>query len=99
MKKILPILYLTLIFVQCKTAQPPVDTATATLENTYWKLAEMNGQPVITPADAREVHMILGPVETEKRIKGFAQIRSYRIVHHRQTGNCLLSKERFAFGC
>jgi heat shock protein HslJ len=72
MKKILPILYLTLIFVQCKTAQPPVDTATATLENTYWKLAEMNGQPVITPADAREVHMILGPVETEKRIKGFA---------------------------
>ena len=73
MKKILPILCLTLIFIQCKTAQQPASAAaTATLENTYWKLAEMNGQPVITPTDAREVHMILGPMGTEKQIKGFA---------------------------
>lgn len=73
MKNILPILCLTIIFFQCKTAQPPpLAEATATLENTYWKLAEMNGQPVITPTDAREVHMILGPTETAKQIKGFA---------------------------
>src|SRR6187399_3253231 len=73
MKKILPLLCLSFIFIQCKTTkQPATTTVTANLENTYWKLAEMNGQPVITPTDAREVHMILGADRAEKQIKGFA---------------------------
>src|SRR5690349_21664704 len=72
MKKILPLLCLFFIFIQCKTSKPPVTTATAELENTYWKLVEMNGQPVITPDNAREIHMVLGPGGNEKQIKGFA---------------------------
>ena len=40
-----------------------------TLVNTYWKLTEAGGKPVETPAQGREVHMIL---TSENNIKGFA---------------------------
>lgn len=59
------------LITQCKSSSAIV-ASTATLENTYWKLSEMNGMPVITPADAREVHFILTHEGSEKRIKGFA---------------------------
>jgi len=45
---------------------------TATLENTYWQLVEINGASIATPANAKEVHIILSSVENEKRVKGFA---------------------------
>ncbi len=67
-KIILPLLVFALL--QCKSTEKNVSTAT--LENTYWRLAEMNGKPVITPTDAKEVHMILTSIDSEKRVKGFA---------------------------
>jgi len=46
--------------------------STASLVNTYWKLADMNGKAVTTPADAKEVHIVLTQEGEEKRLKGFA---------------------------
>lgn len=46
MKKILLSLTLLALF-QCRSSENT--TSVANLENTYWKLAEMNGMPVITP--------------------------------------------------
>lgn len=69
MNKIILILLVFALF-QCKSAEK--NTSTAMLENTYWRLAEMNGEPVATPADAKEVHMILTSVDSEKTVKGFA---------------------------
>ena len=61
------------ILVQCKSSKPATATqATASLLNTYWRLAEMNGEPVQTPAGVREVHIILTVSDQENRIKGFA---------------------------
>lgn len=49
----------TLDTVQADTAAA---TATTTLENTYWKLVELNGQPVaMAENQSREQHMILQP--------------------------------------
>lgn len=60
------LLAIIIILVQCKGTP----TATGpTLENTYWKLTEAGGKPVETPAQGREVHMIL---TSENNIKGFA---------------------------
>ncbi len=64
------LLFIILTLFQCKSAQN--DVSTATLQNTYWKLSEMNGKPLVTPADAKEVHMILTYVDDEKRVKGYA---------------------------
>lgn len=58
---------------QCKTAKPSSDTSsTATLLNTYWRLTEMNGEALQTPAGVREVHIILSHADQEDKIKGFA---------------------------
>ncbi len=64
------LLFAILTLFQCKSTQN--DVSTATLENTYWKLSEMNGKPLVTPADTKEVHMILTSIDNEKRVKGFA---------------------------
>jgi len=62
----------TLLF-QCKSSKPTSDTgSTATLLNTYWRLSEMNGEPVQPPAGTREVHIILSLDDQENRMKGFA---------------------------
>ena len=61
-----------LVFIalfNCKPTEKNVSTAT--LENTYWRLSEVNGKPVTTPADSREVHIILSKDGTETRLKGF----------------------------
>jgi heat shock protein HslJ len=58
---------------QCKSSTPVADTnPTATLLNTYWRLADMNGEPVKPPAGTREVHVILSRDDQENRMKGFA---------------------------
>ena len=36
----------------------------------------MNGNVIVTPADAKEVHMILTSTGNEKRVKGFAGCNS-----------------------
>lgn len=58
------------LLLQCKSATN--NSSVASLENTYWKLAEMNGLPVITPANGKEVHFVMSNDGGEKRIHGFA---------------------------
>ncbi|HEY9005334.1 META domain-containing protein [Ohtaekwangia sp.] len=72
MKKIL--FFALLISFQCKTAQN--NESMAHLENTYWKLADINGMPVETPDGSKEVHFVLSSEGGEKRIKGFAGCNS-----------------------
>ena len=69
MIKIILLLLIAVLF-QCKSIEKNVDTVT--LENTYWRLAEINGKSLVTPTNAREVHIMLSNTETEKHIKGFA---------------------------
>jgi len=68
-KTLLPFVLLAAVFVQCKSTEST--GSTAHLENTYWKLAEMNGMPVETPDNAREVHIVLSAEKDEKHVKGF----------------------------
>lgn len=63
--------------MQCKSSQPAAaSVSTATLLNTYWRLAEMNGEPLTTPDGRREVHIILTQEGNENRLKGFAGCNS-----------------------
>jgi heat shock protein HslJ len=43
---------------------------TAGLLNTYWRLTELDNQQVITPAGARELHVVLG--SGNQRVTGFS---------------------------
>lgn len=66
------ILILCVFTISCKTSKkgsyaPKGDSR---LMDTYWRLSEMNGKPVINPADAPEVHIRL--TEKKRRITGFA---------------------------
>ena len=63
-------LAVTVFLFQCKSAEK--GESTVDLENTYWKLVEMNNMPIATPDRAKEVHMILKPEGGEKKITGFA---------------------------
>jgi heat shock protein HslJ len=69
MKYLLAII-VTVFFAQCKPTEKT--TSAANLENTYWKLTERNGEPIATPENGREVHIILTKEGTETRLKGFA---------------------------
>lgn len=63
---------IVIAFAQCKSTKPTPETgSTATLLNTYWRLAEVNGNPLQTPAGVREAHIILSHDDGENRIKGF----------------------------
>lgn len=65
-------LFIPLIIVLLACCKPAEKTGSvARLENTYWKLSEMNGMPVITPADAKEVHIVLASADGEKQLRGF----------------------------
>jgi heat shock protein HslJ len=66
---LIPIVLLTLM--QCKPSN--VNGSLATLENTYWKLSEMNGNPVTTPEGVKEAHFVLS---TEGNIKCFGGCNS-----------------------
>jgi heat shock protein HslJ len=43
---------------------------TAGLLDTYWRLSELDGQQIVTPADAREIHVVLNP--QNQRVAGFS---------------------------
>lgn len=59
------------LFYQCKSQQQmPNDSLT--LENTYWKLVEVNGIPVTTPKNGQEVHMVLTQEKGTGVLKGHA---------------------------
>jgi len=49
-------------------AAPAVTTSG--LLNTYWRLSELDAQQVITPADAREIHVVLN--SENQRVTGFS---------------------------
>ena len=51
----------------------PVDHAN--LFDTYWKLLELQGEPVITPEDMREAHLILA--SSESRVHGFSGCNNF----------------------
>ncbi|RAV99562.1 META domain-containing protein [Pseudochryseolinea flava] len=64
-------IFMMILICQCKPAEK-TSASTASLENTYWKLSEMNGIPVSTPENQREVHFVLTKDGSELRVKGFA---------------------------
>jgi heat shock protein HslJ len=68
--KIQYFLFFLAALVSCKSSQST--ESTAQLENTYWRLMEANGKPIVTPPNAREVHMVLGHSDGERRLQGFA---------------------------
>lgn len=74
MKRLLLISILFLTFTQCKPTK--ANKSPITLENTHWKLSEMNGNPIITPEGAKDVHFILTAEGGQKKIKGFAGCNS-----------------------
>ncbi len=57
-----------LMLVRAQSSQASSASATATLENTYWKLVELGGKPV-TPAAEREPYVVLH--SEGRRIAGF----------------------------
>lgn len=62
---------LTCALVQCKSQQQN-GADRLTLENTYWRLVEVDGTPVITPPDGRDVYMTLVREDDVRRLKGHA---------------------------
>jgi heat shock protein HslJ len=65
-------LFVPLIIALLACCKPTEKTGSvAHLKNTYWKLSEMNGMPVMTPADAKEVHIVLASADGEKQLRGF----------------------------
>lgn len=66
------LLILSVFAMSCKASKKGsyAPKGASRLMDTYWRLSEINGKPVTTPADAREVHITL--VENKRRITGFA---------------------------
>ncbi|MCB0700914.1 MAG: META domain-containing protein [Chitinophagaceae bacterium] len=60
----------------------------AELENTHWSLFEMNGEPVVTPADSKEVYIKL--VDKKSKLEGYTGCNLI-------TGNYDLGKETIEF--
>jgi heat shock protein HslJ len=67
---VLLVLVLTTVILTACNSQGKLQQPTASLTNTYWKLSEMNGKPVRTPENAKEVHIKF--VGDGKRLQGFA---------------------------
>jgi heat shock protein HslJ len=54
----------------------PADTTHhASLLDTYWKLLELQGEPVVTPGSMREAHLILA--SSESRAHGFSGCNNF----------------------
>lgn len=65
-----------LVLVGCAYKGPKTDPGqgSTTLANTYWKLLTVEGDTIITPADAREAHIILRP---DYRVTGFGGCNAF----------------------
>lgn len=74
------------------SAQPACEASssgTASLENTYWKLTTLRGQPVAVPDRQREPHLILQPAQ--HRVSGSGGC-------NRLSGGYTLAGDRLTFG-
>ena len=89
MNKFLICIVVAVLSFQCKSTKPDAPSQ-ATLLNTYWKLADVNGNPVITPENGREAHIILTNEGGEPKLKGFAGCNSLG-------GSYTLEKEKLKF--
>jgi heat shock protein HslJ len=72
MMRTILLLILTLsLTASCRSGKkkPHVPKGDAELTNTYWRLAEMNGKAVETPADARDVFIRL--ITKRGKLEGF----------------------------
>jgi copper homeostasis protein (lipoprotein) len=56
------------------------EAASATLENTHWKLVEAGGQPVVTPADRKEAYFRLDPMGNQ--MQGFSGCNQFGGGYH-----------------
>ena len=70
MKKYLLLSIIAVILLQCKSSQSKKDPIS--LENTHWRLSEINANPILTAEGSRDVHLILTPTGGEKKLTGFA---------------------------
>lgn len=66
---------LAVLLSACAHDVPPTVPAapaitTAGLLNTYWRLSELEGQQIVTPAGARELHVVLN--SENQRVSGFS---------------------------
>jgi len=66
------VIFLSLISLVACSSSRQTSTAVATLNNTYWRLTEINGKTVTTQLDHREVHMIFTRNDDQQQLKGFA---------------------------
>ena len=66
------LLILILLSLQCRAPQKSGNEVDVPLENTYWKLVEVGGNAVSTPANGREVYMTLSREDGSSRLKGHA---------------------------
>jgi heat shock protein HslJ len=57
--------------MQCKSTNQGHHKSIS-VENTTWRLMEVNGMPVITPENGKVVHFTLTKKDGERRISGFA---------------------------
>lgn len=65
---------LCVLLMQCKPTQ--VSTSKSSFENTHWRLAEMNGNPIITLDGSHDIYITMKSDKGEKRIGGFAGCNS-----------------------
>ena len=79
---------LLLLIVQCKPTQ--VSKSRSSLENTHWRLSEMNGNPIITLEGSRDVYFMMTTQQGQKQITGFAGCNSL-------TGGYTLSDDKVKF--
>ncbi|HMG91615.1 MAG TPA: META domain-containing protein [Chryseolinea sp.] len=88
--KIVPafLLVLFLASVQCKPAK--VSKTKSLLENTHWRLSEMNGNPIITLEGSRDVYFMMTSEKGQKKLTGFAGCNSI-------TGGYTLSGDKVKF--
>jgi heat shock protein HslJ len=81
-----------LILFACKSANKTTVTEsnnssnpTAELLETYWKLTELNGKPIKTEENTKEVHIILK--KENNRLQGFAGCNSIMGAYELKEGN------------
>jgi len=82
------LLVLLLVTVQCKSTK--VTTTKSTIENTHWRLAEVNGNPIITLEGSRDVYFMMTTEQGKKKVTGFAGCNSI-------TGGYTLSGDKVKF--
>jgi heat shock protein HslJ len=68
---ILLMFVITTTLMQCKSTHQG-NNKNISVENTTWRLMEVNGMPVITPEGSKVVHFALSKKDGERRISGFA---------------------------